>query len=61
MPYRFVDYQCTAGAVFVDDSGSIAFSGEDFLRILGILLTSVIYLSTFYLIGLLIRQFHAVP
>ena len=35
-------------------SGSIAFSGEDFLRILEILLTSVIYLSTFYLIGLLI-------
>ena len=35
-------------------SRSIAFSGEDFLRILGISLTSVIYLSTFYLIGLLI-------
>lgn len=35
-------------------SGSIALSGEDFLRILGILLTSAIYLSTFYLIGLLI-------
>ena len=35
-------------------SGLVAFSSEDFLRILGILLTSVIYLSTFYLIGLLI-------
>ena len=38
----------------ITTSGLIAFSGEDLLRILGILLVSVIYLSTFYLIGLLI-------
>ena len=35
-------------------SGSIFFSGDDFLRIAGILLTSIIYLSAIYLIGLLI-------
>ena len=35
-------------------SGSISLSGGDWLRIGGILLTSVIYLSVFYLIGLLI-------
>ena len=35
-------------------SGSIALSGDDWLRIGGILLTSIIYLSVFYLIGLLI-------
>ena len=38
----------------ITTSGLITVSGEDFLRILGILLASVIYLSTFYLIGLLI-------
>ncbi len=35
-------------------SGSIFFSGDDFLRIACILLTSIIYLSAIYLIGLLI-------
>ena len=35
-------------------SGSILLSGDDWLRIGGILLTSIIYLSAFYLIGLLI-------
>ena len=35
-------------------SGSISLSGDDWLRIGGILLTSIIYLSVFYLIGLLI-------
>ena len=35
-------------------SGSILLSWEDWLRIGGILLTSIIYLSAFYLIGLLI-------
>ncbi len=35
-------------------SGSIALSVDDWLRIGGILLTSIIYLSVFYLIGLLI-------
>ncbi len=35
-------------------SGSISLSGDDWLRIGGILLTSIIYLSAFYLIGLLI-------
>ena len=35
-------------------TGSIVFSGEDFLRIAGILLTSIIYLSAIYLIGLFI-------
>ena len=35
-------------------SGSILLTGDDWLRISGILLTSIIYLSAFYLIGLLI-------
>ena len=35
-------------------SGSISLSGDDWLRISGILFTSIIYLSVFYLIGLLI-------
>ena len=35
-------------------SGSISLSGDDWLRIGGILLTSTIYLSAFYLMGLLI-------
>ena len=35
-------------------SGSISLTGDDWLRIGGILLTSIIYLSAFYLIGLLI-------
>ena len=35
-------------------SGSISLSGDDWLRISGILLTSLIYLSAFYLMGLLI-------
>lgn len=35
-------------------SGSIFFSGDDFLRITGILLTSIVYLSAIYLVGLLI-------
>ena len=35
-------------------SGSISLTGDDWLRIGGILLTSLIYLSAFYLIGLLI-------
>lgn len=35
-------------------SGSIKLSGDDFLRIGGIVLTTVIYLSSFYLMGLLI-------
>ena len=35
-------------------TGSIVFSGDDYLRIAGILLTSIIYLSVIYLIGLLI-------
>ena len=35
-------------------SGSIMLSGDDWLRVGGILLTSIIYLSAFYLIGLLI-------
>ena len=35
-------------------SGSIVLSGDDWLRIGGILLTTIIYLSAFYLMGLLI-------
>ena len=38
-------------------SGSILLSGDDWFRIGGILLTSIIYLSAFYLIGLLISTF----
>ena len=40
--------------IWVVLTGSIVFSGDDFLRIAGILLTSMIYLSAIYLIGLLI-------
>ena len=40
--------------IWIVSIGSIVFSGEDFLRIAGILLTSIIYLSAIYLIGLLI-------
>ena len=41
------------GVLFMT-SGTTAFSGGDWLRIVGIVLTSIIYLSGFYLIGLLI-------
>ena len=40
--------------IWMMSAGSIVFSGEDSLRIVGILLTSIIYLSAIYLIGLLI-------
>ena len=40
--------------IWVVSAGSIVFSGDDFLRIAGILLTSIIYLSAIYLIGLFI-------
>lgn len=40
--------------IWVVLTGSIVFSGADFLRIAGILLTSMIYLSAIYLIGLFI-------
>lgn len=40
--------------IWIVSIGSIVFSGDDFLRIAGILLTSIIYLSAIYLIGLLI-------
>ena len=40
--------------IWMMSAGPIVFSGEDFLRIAGILLTSIIYLSAIYLIGLLI-------
>ena len=40
--------------IWIVSTGSIVFSGEDFLRIAGILLTSIIYLSAIYLIGLFI-------
>ena len=40
--------------VLLSMSGSIELSGDDFLRIGGIVLTTVIYLSAFYLMGLLI-------
>ncbi|MDE0689541.1 MAG: ABC transporter permease subunit [Candidatus Poribacteria bacterium] len=40
--------------IWIVSTGSIVFSGDDFLRIAGILLTSIIYLSAIYLIGLLI-------
>ena len=36
------------------ESGSFNFSGDDWLRMGGILLTSTVYLSVFYLIGLLV-------
>ncbi len=38
--------------IWIVSTGSIVFSGNDFLRIAGILLTSIIYLSAIYLIGL---------
>ena len=40
--------------IWIVSTGSIVLSGNDFLRIAGILLTSIIYLSAIYLIGLLI-------
>ena len=40
--------------IWIVSIGSIVFSGEDFLRIAGILLTSIIYLSAIYLVGLFI-------
>lgn len=40
--------------VLLSASGSLNLSGDDFLRIGGIVLTTVIYLSAFYLMGLLI-------
>ena len=40
--------------IWIVSTGSIVFSGEDFLRIAGILLTSIIYLSAIYLIGFFI-------
>jgi len=40
--------------ILLSTVGSIQLDGEDFLRIGGIVLTTTIYLSTFYLIGLLI-------
>ena len=40
--------------IWIVSTGSIVLSGNDFLRIAGILLTSIIYLSAIYLIGLFI-------
>ena len=40
--------------IWMVSSGSIVFSGDDYLRIACILLTSIIYLSAIYLIGLFI-------
>ena len=40
--------------IWIVSTGSIVLSGNDFLRIAGILLTSIIYLSTIYFVGLLI-------
>ena len=40
--------------ILLSSTGSIQLDGEDFLRIGGIVLTTTIYLSAFYLIGLLI-------
>ena len=40
--------------IWIVSTGSIVFSGADFLRIAGILLTSIIYLSAIYLIGFFI-------
>ena len=40
--------------IWIVSTSSIIFSGEDFLRIAGILLTSIIYLSAIYLTGLFI-------
>jgi len=44
----------TIALIWTVSTGSIVFSRGDFLRIAGILLTSIIYLSAIYLIGLLI-------
>ena len=44
----------TIALIWMLSTVTIAFSGEDFLRIAGILLTSVFYLSAIYLIGLFI-------
>ena len=44
----------TVALIWIVSTGSIVFSGDDFLRITGILLTSIIYLSAIYLIGLFI-------
>ena len=44
----------TIALIWIVSTGSIVLSGNDFLRIAGILLTSIIYLSAIYLIGLLI-------
>ena len=41
-------------SIWIVSMGSIVFSGDNFLRIVGILLTSIIYLSVIYLIGLFI-------
>ena len=40
--------------IWIVSTGSIVFSGADFLRIAGILATSIIYLSAIYLIGFFI-------
>ena len=40
--------------ILISGSGSIALSGDDWIRIGGFYLTSILYLSVFYLIGLLI-------
>ena len=44
----------TIALIWMVSTGSIVFSGDDFLRITCILLTSIIYLSAIYLIGLFI-------
>ena len=44
----------TIALIWMVLAGPIVFSGDDFLRIVGILLTSIIYLSAIYLIGLFI-------
>ena len=44
----------TIALIWMVSAGPIVFSGDDFLRIAGILLTSIVYLSAIYLIGLLI-------
>ena len=44
----------TIALIWMVSSGSIVFSGDDYLRIACVLLTSIIYLSTIYLIGLFI-------
>ena len=40
--------------ILISGSGSIALSGDDWIRIGGFYLTSILYLSVFYLMGLLI-------